>query len=185
VSKALALGMWEEGQPKFSWVVFERLICSTCRKLFEKKYLNDTLRKKCDELFGTCQLLLFDMTMFLDCLDWLYDFDVVHTPTTLTQSSRGQDLDLYADELTCSPESSRKKVLEQALRDTGYDDRMKMTSSFAAMQSDSQMNFLRQMDKIIEHVVQIFAPDDHKTVHFALTERSIKRMQNKIKVKFG
>ena len=59
--------------------------------------------------------------MFLVGIDWLYDFDVVHTLTSFTQSSRGQDLDLYDGELTCSPDSSRKKILEQALRDTGFD----------------------------------------------------------------
>jgi hypothetical protein len=125
------------------------------------------------------------MIMFLVGIDWLYDFDVVHTPTTLTQSSRGQDLDLHDGELTCSPDSSRKKILEQALRDTGFDDRMQMTSSLAAMKPHSQLNFLCQMDKIIQHVVQIFAPNDHQSVHFALTERSIKTMHKRIEMKFG
>ena len=118
-------------------------------------------------------------------LSRLHDCDIVHTPTTLSQSSRGRDLDIRGDELTYSPDSSRKKILEQALRETGFDDRIQMTSSLASMRPHSQMNFLCQLDKIIQHVIQIFAPEDHNRVRIALTERSIKRMQNKIKVKFG
>jgi len=55
--KAVALGIWEEGRPHHSWVLFGRLICATCRLLFEEKYSNDAMRKKCDELFGKCHLL--------------------------------------------------------------------------------------------------------------------------------
>lgn len=54
ISKAVALGIWEEGQPNYSWVVFERLACYRCRRFFEEKYLNDAMQKKSDELFGRC-----------------------------------------------------------------------------------------------------------------------------------
>jgi hypothetical protein len=52
VSKALALGIWEEGHPNHSWVVFENLVCINCRRFFEKKYLNDAMRQKSDALFS-------------------------------------------------------------------------------------------------------------------------------------
>lgn len=52
VGKALALCIWEEGQPDVSRPVFGSFICTTCRRLFEKKYLNDAMRKKSNEIFG-------------------------------------------------------------------------------------------------------------------------------------
>ena len=52
VGKALALGIWEEGRPIFTWVLYGQLICVTCRRLYEKKYLNDEMKKRFDQLFG-------------------------------------------------------------------------------------------------------------------------------------
>ena len=52
VGKALAFGIWEEGRPLSTWVLYGRLICVTCRRLFENKYLNDEMQKRSDQLFG-------------------------------------------------------------------------------------------------------------------------------------
>jgi len=185
VSKELALGIWKEGQPNFSWVVFGRLICTTCRRFFEKKYSNDDMRKECDELFGKCQLFFLKLFTFLRSLDWLYDCNIVHTPTIVSQSSQGQNWDINDEELNFSQENSRKQILEKALRETGFNDRIWMTSSFSTMQPHSRMNFLCQMDKVIQHVIKIFAADDYKDVQIALTERTMKRIKKKIEKKFG
>ena len=52
VGKALALGIWEEGRPIFTWALYGQLIWVTCRHLYEKKYLNDEMKKRSDQLFG-------------------------------------------------------------------------------------------------------------------------------------
>ena len=57
VSKTVALGIWEDGQPNYSWVVFDCLACVNCRRFFERKHLNDSTRQKSDQLFGECQLV--------------------------------------------------------------------------------------------------------------------------------
>jgi hypothetical protein len=41
------------------------------------------------------------------------------------------------------------------------------------------------MDKVIQHVIKIFAADDYKDVQIALTERTMKRIKKKIEKKFG
>lgn len=52
ISKALAIGIWEEGQPVHNWALYGRPICGSCRKYYEKKYLTDEMRKKADAVFG-------------------------------------------------------------------------------------------------------------------------------------
>lgn len=118
-------------------------------------------------------------------LDWLYDCAVVHTPTTFSRSSQDNNVEIDAEEGSGSYENDHRKILEQALRETGCNDRIWMTSSFSTMHNHSQMNFLCQMDKIIQHVIKILAPDDYNSVNMALVERSMKKMKRRIETKFG
>jgi hypothetical protein len=41
------------------------------------------------------------------------------------------------------------------------------------------------MDKVIQHVIKIFASVDYKDVHIAFIERAIKKGKKKIEKKFG
>jgi hypothetical protein len=125
------------------------------------------------------------ITIFPNILDWLYDCNIVHTPTTISHSSQQENFYINDDNLEFSQEDSKKNILQKALRETGLNERIWMTSSFASMQPQSRMNFLCQMEKMIEHVVKIYAPNDYTEVGSALTERSIKKMKKKIEMKFG
>lgn len=122
---------------------------------------------------------------FLHSIDWLYDCNIVHTPTIASVSSQGQNVDIDDSERSVSQQNSRKKIFDKALRDTGFVDRTWMTSSFSTMQPQSRTNFLRQMEKLIQHTIKIYAPDHYKDVHVALIERQIKKAEKKIESKFG
>ena len=185
VSKVLALGIWEEGQPNHSWVVFESLVCIKCRRFFEKKYLNDAMRRKSDELFGKYEVASIRQFDFFYFTDWLYDCHVVHTPTVISRSSQGQLFDVANDESNFQQDNSGKRALDEALRETGFKDRIWMTSSFHTLKPQSRNNFLCQMENIIEHVLAIYAPIDHKDIHVALTERQVKKEKKKIEGKLG
>jgi hypothetical protein len=52
VSKPIALGIWEEGQPEHNWALYGRPICGKCRKYYENKYLTNEMGKKADTIFG-------------------------------------------------------------------------------------------------------------------------------------
>ena len=122
---------------------------------------------------------------FLYDLDWLYDYNIVHTPTIASQSSRSENWNDRDEPFDSSQNTSRKHILERALRETGFEDRIWMTSSFSAMQSRSRMNFLRQLEKVIQHVLKIYVSGDYKDVYIGLTERAIKKTKKKIEKKFG
>jgi hypothetical protein len=95
-------------------------------------------------------------------------------------------LDIDDDEPNFSQQNSQKKILEVALRETGFEDRIWMTSSFSTMQPHSRTNFLCQMDKVIQHVIKIFASVDYKDVYIAFIERAIKKgKKNRKKVWVG
>ena len=123
--------------------------------------------------------------IFSNVLDWLYDCNVVRTPTTVSHSSQHQSFHLDVNDLESSPEDSRKDILQKALRETGFTERIWATTSFAAMEPHSRTNFLCQIDKMIEHVVTIYAPNDYTEVRSALMKRSIKKMKERIEAKFG
>ena len=82
-------------------------------------------------------------------------------------------------------QTSSRKILEKALRETGYDDRIWMTSSFSTLQTHSRTNYLCELEKFIQHVVKIFISDDYKHVHVALLDRAMKKMKKKVEKKFG
>jgi hypothetical protein len=185
VSKALALGIWEEGQPNHSWVVFESLVCIRCRRFFEKKYLNDAMRRKSDELFGKCVVTSVRWFNSFHSTDWLYDCHVVHTPTVISRTSEGQPFDFVNEESNFQQGNSRKRALDEALRGTGFTDRIWMTSSFHTLKPQSRINFLCQMENIIQHVLTIYAPIDHEEVHVALIARQVKKEKKKIESKLG
>jgi hypothetical protein len=170
VSKTVALGIWEEGQPSYSWVVFDCLACVNCRRFFERKHLNDSMRQKSDQLFGECWLESVSSLDFFYFIDWLYDCHVVHTPTVFSRSSQGQNFDIVESEESIPQENLKKRILDKALWDTGFTDYAWMTSSFTTMKPQSRLNFLSQMEKIIQHAVKIYAPIDYKDVHVALIE---------------
>ena len=130
-------------------------------------------------------IVLDEDVMFSNILDWLYDCNIVHTPTTVSHASQHQSYYVGENGMESSPENSRKDILQQALRETGFTERIWATASFASMQPQSRMNFLCQIDKMIEHVVTIYAPNDYAEVRSTLVERSIKKMKKKIEVKFG
>jgi hypothetical protein len=95
-------------------------------------------------------------------------------------------LDIDDDETNFFQQNSHKKILEVALRETGFEDRIWMTSSFSTMQPHSRTNFLCQMDKVIQHVIKIFASVDYKDVYIAFIERAIKKgKKNRKKVWVG
>ncbi|CAF2325398.1 unnamed protein product [Rotaria sp. Silwood2] len=52
VSKAVAIGIWEKGQPDHNWALYDRPICGKCRKFYENKYLTHEMRSKADTVFG-------------------------------------------------------------------------------------------------------------------------------------
>ena len=52
ISKPLALGIWEEGQPYDNWALYGRPICGNCRRYFEKKYLTNEMKERADTIFG-------------------------------------------------------------------------------------------------------------------------------------
>lgn len=129
--------------------------------------------------------ILNEDVILSNILDWLHDCNIVHTPTTISHSSQHQSFHVDANDLESFPEGSRKDILQEALRETGFTERIWATASFSAMQPQSRMNFLCQIDKMIEHVVTIYAPNDYTEVRSALVKRSIKKMKQIIEVKFG
>ena len=142
------------------------------------------MRKKCDEYFGKDDSLdNFNLNMAFS--GWLYDCNVVHTPTVYSRSSQGRDFDFDDQESISSSDDSPQTIITKALRETGFPDRVWTTLSFSKLQSHSQMNFLRGMDKIIQHIIKVFAPQDFKDVHAALNERWNKKMKEKIEKKYG
>ena len=82
-------------------------------------------------------------------------------------------------------QTSSRKVLQNALHETGYDGRIWMTSSFSTLQPHSRTNYLCELEKVIQHAVKIFVSDDYKDVHVALLDRAMKKMQKKVEKKFG
>lgn len=117
--------------------------------------------------------------------DWLYDCEIVHTPTTTTPFSQGQDHDFEVEESCASEQNLPHEILEVALRETGFRHRVWTTSSFATMQQHSPTNFLAGLEKIIQHVVKIFAPVDFKNVYSSLNERWNKKLKQRIEKKYG
>ncbi|CAF2119178.1 unnamed protein product [Rotaria magnacalcarata] len=57
VSKPLAIGIWEEGQPANNLGMYDRPICGKCRKYYEEKYLTDEMREKADTVFDMSSYL--------------------------------------------------------------------------------------------------------------------------------
>lgn len=84
-----------------------------------------------------------------------------------------------------SEHNSHRQIIEKALRESGFRERIWMTKSFNGMSPHSQTNFLCELDKVIQHMLKIFAGDDCKDVHIALTERAMKKMKEKVQRKFG
>ena len=75
--------------------------------------------------------------------------------------------------------------MEKALRESGFRERIWMTESFTSMEPHSQTNFLCHLDKVVQHILKIFAADQHEDVCIALTERSVNKMKEKVQQKFG
>ncbi|CAF2117719.1 unnamed protein product [Rotaria magnacalcarata] len=65
VSKPLAIGIWEEGQPANNLAMYDRPICGKCRKYYEEKYLTDEMREKADTVFGMSTYLESAHSTFL------------------------------------------------------------------------------------------------------------------------
>jgi hypothetical protein len=142
------------------------------------------MRKKADELFGKTQSFSNEIAL-LNFLDWLYDCNIVHTPTTISHSSQHRSIDFTVEDRVSPQENSNKSIMQNAVKETGFEERTWMTSSFTSMQAQSQTNFLRMMEKIFNHVAKIFAPNDHSVVRSALVERSIKKMRKDFDTELG
>lgn len=115
----------------------------------------------------------------------MYDYNVVHTPTTITPFSQGQDVNFDIEELSSSEQNAAHEILEVELREAGFHGRVWTMSSFSTMQQHSQTNFLCGMEKIIEHVIKTLAPFDFKDVHRALNERWNQKTREKFEKNYG
>jgi hypothetical protein len=52
ISKALALAIWEHGQPQENWTLYDQSICDQCRKYLTNNIVTDELCCKCEHIFG-------------------------------------------------------------------------------------------------------------------------------------
>ena len=106
----------------------------------------------------------FDITDEIkrDPLEWLYDPNIVHTPSTAISIFCRQDCDYEPIDVD-TPSSTNvhgKVELQDWLASSNYAGRWRSTDNYSALSSHDQKTFRNQMKAIFLHVLHQLAPND-------------------------
>jgi intein/homing endonuclease len=102
-------------------------MCASCRKALDNeknKYITNEIRQQCDQLF-----------------EWLYDFDVVHTPTTISSQSSTSS---YSSTIYNRAARDDQETLKNFLRSTNYKYEIPVTFSYNGRSSKSRKRKRKQ-----------------------------------------
>ncbi|CAF5032913.1 unnamed protein product, partial [Rotaria sp. Silwood1] len=130
-------------------------MCTSCRKALDKEennYITNEIRQQCDQLF-----------------EWLYDLDVVYTPTTISSKS---STSIYSPTIYSGTARDDQEVLKNFLRSMNYKYEIPVTFSYNGRSSKSKQNFCRSIKHILQFIVQIVAPNDSNEVWSDIVETS-------------
>jgi len=144
-----AFAIWKKDKKSF----FGKVTCASCRKTSDNEknnYITNEIKQQCDQLF-----------------EWLYNFDVVHTPTTISSKS---DTTSYSPTIYSGAARDDQEVLKNFLRSMNYKYEIPVTFSYNARSSKSKENFCRFTKHILQFIVQIVAPNDSNQVWSDIVE---------------
>ena len=157
ITKSLAFQIWSTRRVNMLALIL--IIYSTQFSFFVARY-NGWACTQCRESVAA----EFDINHVLrkDPLEWLYDPNIVHTPTTTISLFSHQDCN-YAPTDVDTPSSTNihgKVELKDWLASSNYAGRWRSTDNYSALSSHDQKTFRTQMKAIFLHVLQQLAPND-------------------------
>jgi hypothetical protein len=157
ITKSYAYAAWKSNQIRFS---LGRKMCTQCRNDLDKLSMTEEFSKECDIHF-----------------QWLYDINIVHTPSISTSDSTAKVLSqsfndlIVKDKQTCLREflqgklrkyrlQSSKEFISSLLIEINFFDKIPRTTSFASLQPSSKQRFCRQSTKVLKTVLGVMSPND-------------------------
>ncbi|CAF1351392.1 unnamed protein product, partial [Didymodactylos carnosus] len=151
IDKLHAFAIWKNDKKSF----FGKLMCTSCRKALdnqENNYITNEIKQQCDQLF-----------------EWLYNFDVFHTPTTISSKSSTSS---YSPTIYSGAARDDQEVLKNFLRSMNHTYEIPVTFSYNGCSSKSKQNFCSFIKHILQFIVQIVAPNDSNQVWSDIVETS-------------
>lgn len=107
------------------------------------------------------------MKSIQDSLAWLYDGNIVHTPSTagIPMSQSDEDYDLVDEEIPPSPKVDTKRDFKQWLISTEYKGRWRSTDNYQGLSQRDQAAFRSQAKAIFRHILKCqLSPNDADVV---------------------
>ena len=138
VSKLLSFGLWLDHRTS----LYDQWMCDTCRRELQRRYYNDDLRLKTDQLFA-----------------WLSDVRYCYSASSV--SSEDSTYQSYLDEPHPLTTTEKRTRLKQWLKDNEFKGRVDSTLSYNDMKNDkSRRNFRTQVKAIFLEILGLLAPND-------------------------
>ncbi|CAF1219802.1 unnamed protein product [Didymodactylos carnosus] len=133
--------------------MFGKPICETCRQELRKHHVTPEIKQESRELF-----------------QWLYDENIVHTPTTISSSQSNQ----YEQIKTIFSQLAREnqQTLRDSLRSMNYQQEIPTTFSYNGRTFKSKKNFCHSATKILQFILQTLAPNDSAQIWEDIIESS-------------
>ncbi|CAF1676555.1 unnamed protein product, partial [Adineta ricciae] len=147
VTKSLALQVWKEGRPMYTWAVYAKPVCNNCRKYVEIMNDTTTMRSTSEHWF-----------------DWIYDESIVYLPSPSEPASQHSNYEPQLEDLTNSQHPDYFELLKRCLVETGFTGRVQKISSFTKLTEHSRRNVQTQTLKIIRHTLKILLANDAEEV---------------------
>jgi hypothetical protein len=157
IPRTIAYGIWQDYQLSF----FDQFMCGSCRKKFEKKYVNKDLYEESQGLFS-----------------WLYDEFTIYTPSTISSSAHS----MYQQNEDEQMKLDKKQNFKEFVLNNGFNGRVEMTNNYRQMKHKSQLSFLRQVKLLLLFILQILVLNDFRQVWNDITESDIQEAQQTYKL---
>ena len=113
-----------------------------------------------------------------DSLTWLYDGNIVHTPSTagVSVSQLDDDYKLTDDETSQLSQANTKREFKQWLASTGYEGRWRSTNDYQGLSQHDQTTFRSQAKAIFSHILKLqLSPNDADMVWEELIDEEMNK----------
>jgi hypothetical protein len=139
ITKQHAFVIWRTFKKSF----FGKIMCGNCRRQLQTIYLTDELKEESIVLFK-----------------WIYDFNVVHTPSTISSQPHSTSYSgIYS-----GVAHDDQEMLKNLLKELKFSNEIPTTVSYSCRSPKSKQNFCRSSKNILQFILEILAPNDFEEI---------------------